>query len=72
MVEVGQKVQFDPSRDIKGFASKDTKGKVVTGTVVYVNALNRWFSAEYKTASGVKVRTSFLFCEIGKSVKVCG
>lgn len=72
MVKVGQKVQFDPSRDIKGFASKDTKGVVVTGTVVYVNEPHQWFTAEYKTASGVKLRTAFKFCDIGKAVTVCG
>ena len=74
MIEVGQKVKFDPARGQKGFGSKslDPRPKIVTATVVYVNEENQWFSAEYNTASGEKIRTAFKFWDIGKTVTVCG
>jgi hypothetical protein len=59
-------VQFDPLEFITGFWSKDDKGKLVTGTVVFVNEWGKWFSVEY----GNKQRTSFKFCDIGKDVKI--
>ena len=69
MIEVGQKVRFDPFLAITGFASEDNKGRKVTGTVVFVHEQNKWFSVEYGKP---KMRTSFKFCDIGKVVKVCG
>lgn len=71
MVVVGDTVRFDPLEFITGFASEDSKGKLVTGTVVFVNYAHKWFSIEYDSG-GVKQRTSFLFCQIGKDVKACG
>ena len=75
MIEVGQKVKFDPTREHKGFVpkkgAKDEKPKKVTGVVVYVNEQNKWVSAEYNTASGEKLRTAFKFWDIGKTVTVC-
>ena len=69
MIKVGQKVSFDPFAAIKGFAIEESKGKIVTGTVVYVNEPHKWFSVEY---GDPKARISFLFCEIGEEVKICG
>lgn len=69
MVEVGQKVRFDPFETITGFSSEDHKGNMVTGTVVMVNEEHKWFSVEY---GDPKMRTSFKFCDIGKTVNVCG
>lgn len=71
MITVDEKVQFDPFEAITGFASEDNRGKLVTGTVVYVNYANKWFSVEYE-CGGEKQRISFKFCDIGKAVKVCG
>ena len=71
MIKVGQEVQFDPFKEITGFASEDNRGKIVTGTVVIVHHLNKWFSVEYD-CGGVKQRTSFKFSQIGKDVKICG
>jgi hypothetical protein len=69
MIQVGQRVKFDPFGSITGFASEDNKGNYVAGTVVFVNARNKWFSVEY----GYPIaRTSFKFCDIGKEVKICG
>ena len=71
MIEVGQLVQFDPFKEITGFASEDNRGRKVTGAVVYVNAPHKWFSVEY-SIGGVYQNTSFKFCDIGKAVTVCG
>ena len=71
MVKVGQLVQFDPFKEITGFASGDCRGQNVTGAVVYVNAPHKWFSVEYEL-KGVKQRTSFKFCDIGEAVTGCG
>ena len=69
MIAVGDKVQFDPFIEDKGFASGDCKGKLVTGTVVMVHRLNGWFSVEY---GNPKLRTSFDFNDIGRVVTICG
>ena len=69
MVIIGDAVRFDPFYAITGFASEDNKGTTVTGTVVYVNYANKWFSVEY---GNPKMRTSFKFCDIGEAVTICG
>lgn len=65
--KVGMKVRFDPFSYIQSFGSSDVKGRMVTGTVVYVNKAHKWFSVEYGG-----LRTSFKFSEVGQAVKVCG
>lgn len=69
MVIIGQKVRFDPLRDVSGFGAADVRGKFVTGTVVYVNYGHRWFSVEYGEH---KQRISFNFPDIGNVVTICG
>lgn len=69
MVIIGDTVQFDPFYSITGFASEDNKGNLITGTVVFINYANKWFSVEY---GDPKMRTSFKFCDIGTAVKICG
>lgn len=69
MVQVGQKVRFDPFNEMTGFGSSDNKGNIVTGTIVMINEPHQWFSVEYGEP---KMRTSFKFCDIGKEVNVCG
>lgn len=71
MILIDDKVQFDPFKEITGFASEDNRGNIVTGTVVMVNYENKWFSVEYD-CGGKKQRTSFKFCQIGKDVRICG
>ncbi len=71
LIEVGQKVRFDPFTEITGFASDSNRGNKVTGTVVMVNELHKWFSVEY-SCGGVKQRTSFKFSQIGEDVWICG
>lgn len=69
MIKVGQKVRFDPFKDIMGFGTEVNRGNYVTGIVVMVNEPHQWFSVEY---GDPKARTSFMFCEIGKAVKIYG
>lgn len=69
MVVIDDKVQFDPFKEITGFASEYNRGKLVTGTVVMVNYEHKWFSVEYGCPT---MRTSFKFSQIGKDVFVCG
>ena len=68
MIQIGQKVQFNPLAFVVGFGSSEDKGKTTIGTVAYVNELGRWFSVEY----GNKRRTSFKFSDIGKGVRIIG
>lgn len=71
MITIDDKVQFDPFKEITGFASEDNRGNTVTGTVVMVNYRNKWFSVEFECGSD-KLLTSFKFSQIGKDVLVCG
>ena len=71
MITVGTKVQFEPFIEATGFASRDCRHRIATGTVIYVNEENRWFSVEY-ISGGAKLRTSFNFNDIGSGVTVCG
>lgn len=50
MIKIGQKVKFDPLRDISimGVLDRRTaKFDQVVGTITYINAPHRWFSVEY-------------------------
>ena len=67
MIEIGQKVEFRPFWDVKGFAKNLHENDIVTGTVVYVNYPHKWFLVEYGEK---KVRTSFKFWELGAEVKL--
>lgn len=68
MIQVGQKVRFDPGEFVNGFGSNDFRGEV-TGTIVAVYPKHRWFSVEYGSP---KQRTSFKFWDVGKSVVIDG
>ena len=64
IVEVGQKVYFDPFQDVQHAYGVDfLRGGVTEGTVDFINHKARWFSVVYG-----KLRTSFFFHEIGKKV----
>ena len=71
MIADGAKVQFDPFQEITGFASEGNRGKLATGTIIFINYLNKWFSVEYE-CGGVKQRASFTFSQVGKDVMICG
>lgn len=68
MIEVGQKVKFDPFWDISAYGITEISRKVI-GTVVEVHEDHKWFSVEYNEP---KLRTSFNFADIGLAVKVIG
>ena len=67
MVEVGQKVRFDPFDFAHGYGCEQVRGNMVIGTVVMVNEPHRWFSVEY---GNPKARVSFKFCDVGEAVKL--
>ena len=69
MIEVGQKVIFDPYEHIKGYGVLEIRGEDVKGTVVEVHQKHKWFSVEY---GNPVQRTSFNFADIGLVVRVCG
>ena len=69
MIEVGQKVRFDPMYNAMGFLALEVKGAYVTGKVVMVNEDHKWFSVEY---GNPRTRTSFKFWDIGKTVNIIG
>ena len=68
MICVGEKVRFDAFEHDRcsdiGFYRN-----YVIGEVVEVNYKHKWFSVEY---GNPKQRTSFKFCEVGKSVNIVG
>ena len=66
MIEVGQKVRFDPFKHIRAMDVGEMR-YYITGRIAYINWKHRWFSVEYG-----KLRTSFNFWDIGKDVKICG
>lgn len=66
-VKEGQMVSFDP------FEHMECSGSLMihstaTGRVKKVYDGHRWFSVEY----GNRQRISFHFCDVGKTVSVCG
>lgn len=69
MIEVGQKVRFDPFYYVGGYCAEVIRGHLVTGTVVMVNEPHKWFSVEY---GNPKARASFKFSDIGQVVSIVG
>ena len=64
IVEVGQKVYFDPFVDAHNFYGCEAiRGGVTEGTVDFINEKGHWFSVVYG-----KLRTSFFFSDVGKKV----
>ena len=73
MIKIGQKVRCEPLKDIKKLNVTGEVRKEVTGTVVYVNKPHKWLSVEYVcNTSGVKMRASYKFSQIGQDVILCG
>lgn len=68
IIEVGQKVRFDPFQEITGFGSESNRG-LVTGTVIAVYEDHRWFLCEYGEH---KQKIGFKFYQIGEDVTICG
>lgn len=65
MIQVGQRVRFNPFSSIKDPVERIRAN--VVGTVVWINEPHKWFSVRY----GNNQRTSFKFCEIGQNVHIC-
>lgn len=64
VINEGQKVRFDPFANVVGLGVDACRGEVV-GTVVKVYREHKWFSVVY---GNPKLRTSFNFADIGKTV----
>lgn len=67
MLKVGQKVRFDPFRELDGAGNTEIR-QTVTGTVVYINEAHGWFSVIY----GEGQRTSYRLTDLGDTVRLCG
>ena len=65
MIQVGQRVRFNPFSSIKDPVERIRAS--TKGTVVWINEPHKWFSVLY----GNNQRTSFKFCDIGDSVYIC-
>ena len=65
MIKVGTKVKFDPFLRMNGYNITDIR-VVVQGTVVA--CYDRWFSVVW----GNGLRTSYMYHDVGKEVKICG
>jgi hypothetical protein len=70
VIEVGQKVKFDPFKGLHDGRGLPLVSVVVTGTVVDVHEDHNWFSVEYVDEAGTKQRISFNFHDIGTAVEV--
>ena len=44
MIEVGQRVEFDPFLYLTGYGAEMIRSIKATGKVVYVNYSHKWFS----------------------------
>lgn len=70
MIEVGQKVKFDPYKGIN--VPNLNVSVTLTGTVVAVYEDHRWFSVEYIDEEKKKRRASFKFDDIGDIKRLFG
>lgn len=68
MIKVGQKVRFNPFKDIRQYGLASVND-VVTGKVHYVHPTHRWFNVEYGDDMGTRL-ISFKFDDIGKNVRL--
>ena len=57
MIEVGQRVRFDPFDCLNGYGVETIRRKV-TGKVVFVNAQHRWFSVACDECTSLSYGTS--------------
>ncbi len=62
MIEIGQKVRYDPFKDMTYMGVGEIR-QIVTGTVTYINYKRGWFMVEHES-----MKNTFRFTDIGKSV----
>ena len=65
---IGQKVRFDPFATDMCHNIGEIRCEVV-GIIVEIHKGHKWFGVEY---GDQKLRTSFKFCEVGKTVILGG
>ena len=66
MIKVGQKVEFDPYKDIKAPGLVDIS-EIVEGIVHFVHPTHHWFNVEYGGDEGKRL-IGFKFDDIGRLV----
>ena len=64
MIEVGQRVKYDPFQCMSYLGVGEIRQEVV-GVVTYVNHKRGWFTVEKDG-----IRTTFRFTDIGKDVRI--
>lgn len=70
MIKLGDKIKFTSLKDTKILGMRDWANEYV-GRIIYINNKHRWFLVEYDIGSGLKLRTSFKFHDLGgDAVKV--
>lgn len=72
MISIGQKVKFDPLREINMVGQTDKRDKrknvvggYINGVVIYINKPHRWFLVEYN--DDPKIRMGFKFDDLKTS-----
>ena len=68
MIKVGQRVQFNPFKDIRQNGFGNTSD-IVEGIVHFVHPTHGWFNIEYDGGAGMQL-LGFRFDDIDKAVKI--
>ena len=68
MIKVGQKVKFNPYKDIRTYGMSGGDVTVI-GTVHFVHPTHCWFNVEYDGGAGMQL-LGFRFDDIGTAVKI--
>ena len=68
-VHIGDKVRFNPFKNIPVTGFPLDRHTVVVGEVIWIHSEHHWFSVEYMLGD-VKQRTSFNFADIGAYVSI--
>lgn len=68
MIKVGQKVRFNPFKDIRTYGLSNANENV-EGVVHFVHPTHCWFNVEYDGGAG-KQLLGFRFDDIDKAVKL--
>lgn len=68
MIEVGQKVRFNPFHGVRQYGLGSVND-IVEGVVHYVHPTHCWFNVKYDNGGGTQL-IGFKFYDIGKTVKL--
>lgn len=72
MISIGDKVKFNPFKDVRILGLAGVDDETVKGKVIEVYPEHRWFAVEYFLGKdNTRLRTSFKFSDIDKTVFPC-